>query len=187
MHLTIKRRSGLPSLRGAGPLRLWRTLIAQARRRGVRTVAFALMANHIHWVVVPESAEALRDATRYVFGMLARRLGALWERRGKVFVERYYSCIGRSARQAWNQLGYVLRNPASAGCWEPCTDADDDLSRLDWFVGVDIEELTRQRFLRSVFGRDGPALRHLLLQMSAQPVPYASLATRLQVAIPGLG
>ena len=180
MHLTIRLCQGLPSLRRAGARAAFRSLLEEARRRGVRTVAFCCMANHLHWVVLASSPESLRDATRYVFGLLARALNRMWQRpRGKVFADRYHSTIGNSVRQAWNMMNYVLRNPVSAHCRGATT-------RCDPFLGVNLEVLVHDRFMRSIFGVHTQLLRALLLRMTREPVPYTSLSSRLQTTLPGL-
>ena len=108
MHITQRVEAGLPSLRRGWVRGDFVELLGAARERGVRTVAFAILDNHIHWVVMAASREALGDATRYVFDQLARRLNQGWGRRGRVFVERFFSRVGRAVRDAWNLIGYVL-------------------------------------------------------------------------------
>ncbi len=73
MHLTAKLLPGLPSLRRRGVLAKFRRLRDRARGAGVRTVAYALMDDRSHWIVIAESRGALAAATRLVFGQLARR------------------------------------------------------------------------------------------------------------------
>lgn len=180
MHLTMKLKADLPSLRRAGPRAAFRVLLAEARSRGVRTVSFQLMGNHIHWLVMPESAASLRDATRYVFGQLARRLNKMWGRRGKVFVERYFSTIGTSARQIWNTLNYIARNPYAAGI-------DGPGQGFDKYFGLDAALLTTERFLRAIFGADASTTVQLVERMSRHKLSYVPLFERLQPSIPGLG
>ena len=179
MHLTTHVVPGAPSLRQAEVLQHFRELLAGAEQRGVQTVAYAVMAGHIHWIVLCESAEALRDGTRYLFGQLARRLNRMWGRRGKLFVERYWSACCRSAKQAFHALGYVLRNPAVAGYWVRARG-------VDRYVGANEELLGRDRFLRSVTGTTPEVRRALLLDMAWRVVKWAPLAERMQYSLPGL-
>ncbi len=117
MHLTAKLLPGLPSLRRRGLLAEFRGLRDRAREAGVRTVAYALMDDHIHWIVIAESRAALAAATRLVFGQLARRINRVAGRvRGRVFADRFWSSSGRSVRQAFQMVAYVLRNPYDAAC-----------------------------------------------------------------------
>ncbi len=117
MHLTAKLLPGLPSLRRRGLLAEFRGLRDRAREAGVRTVAYALMDDHVHWIVIAESKGALAAATRLVFGQLARRINrAAGRARGRVFADRFWSSSGRSVRQAFQMVAYVLRNPYDAAC-----------------------------------------------------------------------
>ena len=192
MHLTVHTRGDVPSLRTDVAMGVFRDLLAGARQRGVRTVALTIMPTHVHWVVVPESAAALRDATRYVFGQFARRLDVLLGRRGRVFVERFWSVCAKAARHAWNLLGYVLRNPAAAGLRRRRGGGSGDgwggatAGRLDRFTEVDFETLDADPFLRGLLGPDGAERCRLILRMAREAVPYAPLRERLQPVLPGL-
>jgi REP element-mobilizing transposase RayT len=115
MHLTVRVRPDVPSLRCPEVLERLRSLLDAARERGLRVVSFALMPNHIHILGLPKSAEALRDAMRYLLGQLARSLNKLFQRRGKVFEDRYWSTCATSVKQAFHALNYVLKNAATAG------------------------------------------------------------------------
>jgi hypothetical protein len=179
MHLTQRLRPGLPTLRRPEILALFRGLTREATKRGVRSCAYALLGNHLHWVCVAETREALADATRYVFAQLARRLNKLWQRRGRVFGDRFASVPGRSARQAWNALNYVLRNPVDARLAAP-------RGPLDRYLGADESLIGGHPFLRAVFGPAGPELRRLLHRMARAPVPFTPLTERQQPALPGL-
>lgn len=94
------------------------------------------MGTHLHLIVISESRECLTDGARYLFGQLARRLNTLWRRRGRVFDDRYASQAGRSVRHAFQTIGYVLRNPRSAGLAPPD-------GPLDPYVGADESLLGR--------------------------------------------
>jgi putative transposase len=177
MHVTQHLGAGLPSLRQPEVLALFRRMVAEAAARGLKTVAYALVGNHIHWMCLPESREALAAATRYVFGQLARNLNCLWQRQGRVFDGRYASETGRNARQAWHTLNYVLRNPVDARL-APRT------GRLDRYIGANVSLLGTHPFLRAVFGPAGAQLDQLLRQMARAPVPFTPLTERLQPALP---
>ena len=179
MHLTTHLVSGAPSLRQPEVRQHFRQLLAGAEQRGVRTVAYALMGSHIHWLVMCDSDEELRDGTRYLFGLLARRLNRLWGRRGKLFVERYWSVCCRSAKQAFAALSYVLRNAAVGGYWVGAR-------TLDRYTGANEALLGANRFLCSVTGDTAGVRRTLLLDMARQVVKWTPLAERTQLRLPGL-
>lgn len=176
MHITQRLRSGLPSLRRGWVRELFRSLLDGAADRGVRTVAFAILGNHIHWICVPHSRAALGDAARYVFGRLAVRLNAAWERTGRVFSERFFSRVGRSVRDAFHLINYVLRNPVAAGIFVGA-------NSVVRFIGANVAFIDRHPFLRTVLGSDGPTLQALLLRMTRDRIPFVPLSERLQVAL----
>lgn len=178
MHLTTKVVPGAPSLRQPEVVWHFEELLAGAEQRGVQTVTYTIMGAHIHWLVLCESAEALRDATRYLFGQLARRLNRMWDRRGKLFVERYWSVCCKSVKQAFHALGYVLRNPLAAGYWVRAR-------TLDGYVWVNEELLGNNRFLRSVTGPTPGVRRALLLAMAVRVVKWTPLTERMQMRLPG--
>ena len=165
----------------------WRTgtiksMRDRARGAGVRTVAYALMDDHIHWIVIAESRGALAAATRLVFGQLARRINrAAGRARGRVFADRFWSSSGRSVRQAFQMVAYVLRNPYDAACL-PALEGP-----VDPYLGLDLPLLSADRFLRSVFGPRGPGRDALLARMLTERVPFVPLAVRRQASLPGLG
>jgi len=179
VHITTRVHDDVPTLRDPEVLKYFRQMVVEARRRGVRTVAFALMPSHLHWLVIPDSAAALQDATRYAFGHLARFINRRHGRRGKVFVERYASSCCASVRHAFQVLNYVLKNAAAAGYRLPARG-------LDPFSAVFEDVLAGDRFLRSVVGPT-PALRWALLhRMARGAVPFVPVAERCQPRLPGL-
>jgi len=179
VHITTRVHDDVPSLRRKEVFDYFCELVAEARSRGVRTAAFALLGNHVHWLVVPDSAAALQDATRYAFGHLATFLNRRHGRRGKVFVDRYASSCCPSVRHAFQVLNYVLKNAAEAGYAVPDGGQDP-------FTAVFEDVLAGDRFLRSVVGPT-PALRQALLaRMARVAVPFVPLAERCQPRLPGL-
>ena len=176
VHITTHVAAGVPSLRTPQLRALVTALLVEVHNRGVRIVASVVMGSHLHLVLLPESKEALSRALKYFFGMLARRANALWGRRGNVWNDRFWSSKSvRSAREAWNTLGYVLRNPTGAR-----------LPNNDEHVIVGWKTLGLDPFLRSVFG-PSPACRSATIELLRHgPVDYISIRERLQPELPGL-
>jgi REP element-mobilizing transposase RayT len=179
MHLTVKVLPDVPNLRRPEVLSRLRELLEEARQRGLRVVSFSVMPNHVHLYGMPESAAALRDAMRYLLGQLARSLNTIFQRRGKVFEDRYWSTCATSVKQAFHALNYVLKNAAAAGLRVL-------RGRLDAYSGVDEGLLGADRFLRSLLGPSAFQRRALLLRMAQGPLAFTPLAERLQPRLPGL-
>ena len=145
MHITQKLVAGLPSLRQGWIRERLFELLHAAVPRGLRTVAVVSMTDHIHLICIPESRRALGDAMRYVFSQLARALKKAWGiERGSVFAERFYSGVGRSVRQGFHMINYVLRNAATAGLVRR--------GAVDRFAAVSYAMLDHNRFLLSRLG-----------------------------------
>ncbi len=81
---------------------------------GVRVLAYCLMSNHVHLVVVPERADSLAVLFRRVHGAYAQAVNAGLGRSGHLWQNRFYSCP-LSERHLWIALRYVEANPVRAG------------------------------------------------------------------------
>lgn len=80
---------------------------------GVRVLAYCLMSNHVHWVVVPERADSLAVLFRRVHGAYAQAVNAGLGRSGHLWQNRFYSCP-LSGKHLWIALRYVEANPVRA-------------------------------------------------------------------------
>jgi putative transposase len=81
---------------------------------GVRALAWCLMSNHAHWVVVPEREDSLKVLFRRVNGRYAQYLNARRGRSGHLWERRFFSCVLEDSH-LWTALRYVERNPVRAG------------------------------------------------------------------------
>lgn len=90
-------------------------LLDAARRYGLATHAYVLMTNHIHLLVLPESAESLPKTLqsvgrRYVqyFNYRYKRTGTLWE-------GRYRATVVDAEGYLFECMRYIELNPVRAG------------------------------------------------------------------------
>jgi putative transposase len=91
------------------------SLIARHRHdAGVQVLAYCLMTNHVHFVVVPERLDSLAVLFRRVHGGYAQAVNAAMGRTGHLWQNRFYSCP-LSDRHLWTALRYVEANPVRAG------------------------------------------------------------------------
>ena len=79
----------------------------------VTALAWCLMSNHVHWVVVPERADSLAILFRRVHGRYAQYLNARRRRSGHLWQNRFFSCA-LSRGHVWRALRYVELNPLRA-------------------------------------------------------------------------
>jgi putative transposase len=83
----------------------------------VRVLAYALMTNHIHAIVIPERADSLALLFRRVHGRYAQYVNIRRGRSGHLWQGRFYSCPLDGAHLA-TALRYVEENPCRAGIVE---------------------------------------------------------------------
>ena len=89
-------------------------LHAYSRQRDVEIVAYCLMPNHIHLVVVPPNENSLHLALRAVHGQFAQRINRMQDLRGHLWQGRFFSSP-LDANYFLNAVRYVELNPVRAG------------------------------------------------------------------------
>ncbi len=115
MLATWKCVGGLRSLRQAAEGAVIVEAIRSVRRIGFRVVHYSIQSNHLHLIVEADSRDDMVSGMRSLGGRLAKRLNKLWQRTGKLFVERFHERILKSLRQVRNALRYVLNNHRKHG------------------------------------------------------------------------
>ncbi len=114
-HVTQRGTNRQKAFFSAAHRKTYLSLIARHREdAGVRVLAYCLMSNHVHWVVVPERADSLAVLFRRVHGAYAQAVNAGLGRSGHLWQNRFYSCP-LSERHLWIALRYVEANPVRAG------------------------------------------------------------------------
>jgi REP element-mobilizing transposase RayT len=91
-------------------VRYVRRCIQLAHKETFRVVHFSVQSNHVHLIIEAEDRVALSRGMQGLKTRLARRLNALFGRRGTVFTDRYHARQISSPRQARHAIGYVLGN-----------------------------------------------------------------------------
>src|SRR5882757_6030038 len=136
LHITLKLKPGLPSLRSGGRFRVLRQALRAFCKLdfeegdGFRVVHFAVMGDHVHLIGEADSKVALSRGMQKLTMSMSRRLNALAVRRcggnlrprgalsvrpgwvGKVFRERYHARRLRTPTETRNAIAYVLFNAA---------------------------------------------------------------------------
>jgi len=91
-------------------------LIEGARRCRVRLIAFSLMPNHWHLILVAEGEGAISSYMRWVTGTHVRRYHRLYGLvgTGHLYQGRYTSVLIQGDRHLLTAIGYVESNPSRA-------------------------------------------------------------------------
>jgi REP element-mobilizing transposase RayT len=134
VHVTLKMREGLKSLRGKAERRvLFEAFAKGCERDGFRMVQFSVQKDHVHLVAEAKGRTALARGVQGLCIRVARALNRLWGRKGKVFGDRYHDRILRTPREVKNVLRYVLQNGKRHGMG--LLGAVDLMSSAPWFDG----------------------------------------------------
>jgi putative transposase len=80
----------------------------------VEVLAYCLMTNHVHLVVVPETADALEKIFRPLHTRYAQHINRARAWTGHLWQGRFFSSA-LDERYLWAAIGYVERNPVRAG------------------------------------------------------------------------
>jgi putative transposase len=138
-HVTMKLRSGLPRLRNRGEYAVLRTAFAAGCDRfGFRLCHYVILNDHLHLVAEAADRVALRRGLQGLAIRIARALNKLWQRKGKVFADRYHDRVLTSPREVRNALVYVFGNArkhAAEGRMLDVSQAIDTYSSAPWFDG----------------------------------------------------
>ena len=111
VHVTMRLRRGIPSLREYRLSRAVLQALDGAREAGRRVVQYSIQADHLHFVVEADSRRDLLTAVaRGTCIRLARAINRALGRRGPVFADRYHARALTSPTTVRFGLVYVLQN-----------------------------------------------------------------------------
>src|SRR5262249_26474273 len=110
LHVTVRVRQGLPSLREQALFFCIEKQIRAAKRRFLRIVHFSVQSNHLHLLVEAADCQQLARGMKGFGVRVARRLNHLLSARGNVYDDRYHARVLKTPREVRNALVYVLFN-----------------------------------------------------------------------------
>ena len=142
VHVTLRARGGLPSLRAERIYGMFRSVLLDQRKRryasSFQVVEFSVQQDHLHLIVEANGPDAHRELRSGVSGLViafAKRLNMMLGRRGKVWGDRWHGRELASPTEVRNALVYVFRNLAKHGTRIIGYDAVDPLSSAPRFAG----------------------------------------------------
>ena len=111
VHVVIKVRKGLPSLRQARCMRVIWFALGQAKTAyKMRVVHFCVQKNHIHLIIEASGREALLSGMRGLSIRLSRRLNAALGLSGRLLADRYHVELLDNFLRLRRAIAYVLNN-----------------------------------------------------------------------------
>ena len=161
VHVTVKLREHLPALRRRAEYTALRGAFAKGCARNLagafRLCHYAVLNDHLHLLVEAQSRRALARGIQGLLIRVARALNKLWDRKGKVFADRYHDHILTSLREVRNALVYVFGNGkkhANEGRHVSVPQALDTYTSAPWFDGFREHIVVRglEAILRPVAG-----------------------------------
>jgi putative transposase len=109
--VTLKLKRDVPSLRSSRRFAVIRQeLIAARGRLGMRVVEFAVLGEHLHFVVEADSSVCLSRGMQGLCSRIAKALNRLLRRTGGFFADHYHSRVLRSPKELVTAIRYVLTN-----------------------------------------------------------------------------
>jgi REP element-mobilizing transposase RayT len=142
LHVTLRLVRGLPSLRGKAAFRVVREALAAPRPGGVRVVHYSIQSNHVHLLVEAQSTQGLARGMQALSIRLAKQLNRSFERKGRVFADRFHARALKTPLEVRRALAYVLNNfrrhADGKGPRLPLS-FRDPMSSAHWFDGWDPE------------------------------------------------
>jgi REP-associated tyrosine transposase len=110
-HVTLRARSGVPSLRDRRFIAEFRASLCEACERGdFRVCHYSIQRDHLHMVVEATGKESLARGMKAVAARLARAVNRVFRRNGPVLFGRYHLRALLTPREVRNALAYVLLN-----------------------------------------------------------------------------
>jgi len=141
VHVTLRVRPDVPSLRGGAFVQEFRRSLAEASERGdFRVAHYSLQGDHAHLIVEAHGKEALGRGMMSIGARLARAVNRVGQRSGPVLDGRYHHRSLRSPREVRRALAYVLLNARrhlakSRGVSRSAPAHLDGASSARWFDG----------------------------------------------------
>jgi len=114
-HVTQRGNRRQPTFFNDGDYLLYGSFLAQhARAAGVAVWTWCLMPNHVHLILVPDTASGLSDCLRETHRRYTRQINLREGWRGYLWQGRFASCVFDQAHLL-AAARYVERNPVRAG------------------------------------------------------------------------
>lgn len=110
VHVTLRARAALPSLRSARVFPFVQRSLAAAHKEAFRVVHFSVQSDHVHLIVEGDAPLALVRGVQGLAVRCAKAVNRAVRRRGAVWSSRYHARALRTPTEARRGLVYVLLN-----------------------------------------------------------------------------
>ncbi|MBU1567649.1 MAG: transposase [Proteobacteria bacterium] len=93
-------------------------LAGNAKKYHLQIWAYCLMDNHIHLLAVPETETSLSRGIGLTNMMYTQYLNRKMHQSGRIWQNRFFSCVVENDRRLWAVARYIECNPLKAGAVE---------------------------------------------------------------------
>ena len=93
-------------------------LAGYAEKHRLQIWAYCLMENHVHILATPEGAESLARGIGLTNQVYTQYLNRKLHHSGRLWQNRFFSCIVEQEHYLWEVARYIERNPLKAGLVE---------------------------------------------------------------------
>jgi putative transposase len=90
-------------------------LAAYAEKHHFQIWGYCLMGNHIHLLAVPEAENSLARGIGLTNQVYTQYLNRKMDQSGRIWQNRFFSCVVENDRYLWAVARYIERNPIKAG------------------------------------------------------------------------
>ena len=113
-HITHRGNRRAPVFRDDADRRFYLSrLLHYSRLYDLRLYAYSLMSNHVHYVAVPPTRQAVSNCLHDLHGTYAAYFNRKYGFDGHLWQERFFACV-LGDTHLWNAVRYVERNPVEA-------------------------------------------------------------------------
>jgi putative transposase len=110
VHVTLRARRNVPSLRNQRMFAVVVVAIRAASNDRFRILQFSVQEDHVHFIVEADDTKALSLGVAALKIRIARRINRSLSRRGALWADRYHVRALRSPREVRLGFVYVLQN-----------------------------------------------------------------------------
>ena len=90
-------------------------LAGYTQKHHIQIWAYCLMSNHIHLLAVPETETSLSRGIGLTNQMYTQYLNRKLKQSGRIWQNRFFSCVVENEQYLWAVVRYIERNPLKAG------------------------------------------------------------------------
>jgi putative transposase len=135
VHLTMRARAGVRSLRHGRVFPAVRDAIRAAAKAEFHVVHFSVQSDHVHLIVEAADKSSLSRGIQGLAIRIARAVNRALGRQGSLWDDRYHTRALAGPREVRNGLVYVLMNFRKHLRPQPGMTSVDPCSSAPWFDG----------------------------------------------------